>query len=315
MQTVLVPEVQTVLVPEVWSTRDLAAWTKAGVEQQGMHEHQWYRHAEESRTWLFKPARQERRRGIGEDVVEKIASELARSFGIPAARVAFAANGPTRGVLIEDVRPTGWVLQHGKVLMSGANEAYDPENQENRGHSAVAIKAALRDYSTPPAFDLPRDFVAFDVFAGYLVFDALIAHGDRHDRNWAVLEPPPGSDAANALCASFDHAASLGFQLSKEDAAQHLRDGSVGRWACRGRARRFEHFRGTPWQSLVALAGDASRLCRDEVRTYWRGRVLSVDRDSVREIVSLAPDVADVALEFVIELVMVNRERLLNELD
>lgn len=280
-----------------------------------MHAHEWYRHAEESRTWLFKPARPERRRYVGEDVVEKMASELARLFGIPAARVELAAIDDTRGVLVEDVRPHNWVLHHGKVLMSGASEDYDPENRENRGHSLGAIRAALQGFTRPPAADLPDDFAAFDVFAGYLVFDALIAHGDRHDRNWAVLVPPPGNDSPNTLCASFDHAASLGFQLSEERVAQHLRDGSVAHWASQGKAGRFEHVRGKPWQSLVTLAGNAARLCRDEVRTYWRNRVVSVDRDSVSEAVGHASGMADYAPNFVVELVMANRERLLHELN
>lgn len=305
---------QTVHVPTDWLTLDVAAWTRAGVEPQGLHAHEWYRHTTEERTWLFKPARQERRRAIAEDVVEKLASELARQFGVPAARVELAADGDMRGVLVEDVRPPNWVLQHGRVLMSEAVEAYNSEDQENRGHSVVAIQTALQRFEHPPAVDLPHDFVAFDVFAGYLACDALIAHVDRHDRNWAVLVPPPGSDARDSLCASFDHAASLGFTLSEESMAQHLREGSVARWASQGKARRFEHVRGTPWQSLVALAGDASRLCRDEVRAYWRNRVMSVERDLVEDIVSPALGVADVALEFLVELVMVNRERLLNEL-
>ena len=59
--------------------------------------------------------------------------------------------------------------------MSEAVDAYDPEDQENRGHSPNAIQAALQRFRSPPTFDLPPDFAAFDVFAGYLVFDALIA--------------------------------------------------------------------------------------------------------------------------------------------
>ena len=305
---------QTVLVPEGWLTLDAEAWTLAGVEQQGLHAHEWYRNEAEARTWLFKPARPERHRAIGEEIVEKLASELARLIGVPAARVKLAAKGAVRGVLVEDARPPGWVLQHGRVLMSEAVDAYDPEDQENRGHSPNAIQAALQRFRSPPTFDLPPDFAAFDVFAGYLVFDALIAHVDRHDRNWAVLVPPPGSGSPDALCASFDHAASLGFTLSEERFAAHLHDSSLARWASQGKARRFEHVRGTSWQSLVALAGAASRLCRDEVRTYWLDRVLSVDRHSVLD-VSSAPGMADVALEFVVELVMVNRGRLLDELN
>jgi hypothetical protein len=301
-------------VPESWLTLDAYTWTLAGVEQQGLHAHEWYRNDSEPRTWLFKPARPERHRAIGEDIVEKLASEFARLLGVPAARVELATKGAVRGVLVEDARPPDWVLQHGRVLMSEAIEGYNPEDHENRGHRPAAIQAALHRFGSPPAAGLPSDFDAYDVFAGYLIFDALIAHVDRHDRNWAVLVPPPGSASCEALCASFDHAASLGFTLSEEDFAQHLRDASVARWASQGKARRFEHARGTSWQSLVVLAGAASRLCRDDVRSYWLDRVLSVDRDSVMNSVSPAPGIADVTLEFVIELVMVNRERLLDEL-
>ncbi len=301
-------------VPDDWFTVDASAWTLAGVEQQGLHAHEWYRYESEPRTWLFKPARPERHRAIGEDIVEKVASELARLLGVPAARVELAEKGAVRGVLVEDARPPGWELQHGRVLMSEAVEAYDPDDHEHRGHSPLAIQSALGRFGAPPSGDLPPDLAAYDVFAGYLVFDALIAHVDRHDRNWAVLVPPPGNESPDALCASFDHAASLGFTLSEAECAEHLRATSVARWASQGKARRFEHAHGTSWQSLVALAGAASRLCRDDVRAYWRDRVLSVDRDSVISIVSAAPGLADITLEFVVELVMANRRRLLDEL-
>jgi len=301
-------------VPDDWFTVDASAWTLAGVEQQGLHAHEWYRYESERRTWLFKPARPERHRAIGEDIVEKVASELARLLGVPAARVELAEKGAVRGVLVEDARPPGWELQHGRVLMSEAVEVYDPDDHEHRGHSPLAIQSALGRFGAPPSGDLPPDLAAYDVFAGYLVFDALIAHVDRHDRNWAVLVPPPGNESPDALCASFDHAASLGFTLSEAECAEHLRATSVARWASQGKARRFEHAHGTSWQSLVALAGAASRLCRDDVRAYWRDRVLSVDRDSVINIVSAAPGLADITLEFVVELVMANRRRLLDEL-
>ena len=74
-------------VPDQWPRVDASAWTLAGIEQQGLHAHEWYRQESEPRTWLFKPARAERHRAIGEDIVEKAASELARLVGVPAARV------------------------------------------------------------------------------------------------------------------------------------------------------------------------------------------------------------------------------------
>lgn len=299
---------------ELWPTVDASEWTLAGVEQQGLHEHEWYRGPCEGRLWLLKPARPERRRAIGEDVAEKLASEFAGLVGVPAARVQLAERGGAQGALVEDARPRNWELQHGRVLMGEVVDDYDPSDREYRGHSPNDIHAALRRFAAPPASKLPPQFTAFDAFAGYLTFDALIGHVDRHDRNWAVLVPPPGDDSPNALCASFDHAASLGFTLAEADCAEHLRAGSVARWAGQGKARRFEHVRGTPWRSLVELAGAAMQLCGDPTRRHWREVVLSVDRDSVVDVVSAAPVLADVTRDFIVELVMANRGRLLDEL-
>jgi hypothetical protein len=301
-------------VSNEWPTVDASAWTLAGVEQQGLHAHEWYRHDSERRTWLFKPARQERHRAFGEDIVEKLASELARLLGVPAARVELATRGEVRGVLVEDARPPDWELQHGRVLMSEAVEDYNPDDREHGGHGPQAIQVALRRFASPPSSGLPPGFGAFDAFAGYLVFDALIAHVDRHDRNWAVLVPPPGSESSEALCRSFDHAASLGFTLSPADCAEHLRAASVARWASQGKASRFEHVRGTPWQSLVTLAGTATRLCTDDVRTYWQDRARSVSDRSVADIVGAAPALPGTTRRFLVELVLANRRRLLDEL-
>ena len=61
-------------------------------------------------------------------------------------------------MLVEDARPPGWVLQHGKVLMSEAVEAYNPDGREHRGHGPVAIQAALQRFipRPPGAIYLPN---------------------------------------------------------------------------------------------------------------------------------------------------------------
>lgn len=251
---------------------------------------------------------------MGEDVAEKLGSEFARLIGVPAAPVQLAIRGGVRGALVEDVRLPDWELQAGQALMPEVVSDYDPDDPEQRGHNVGAIRAALERFTAPPGSQLPDDFRAFDAFAGYLVLDALIAHGDRHDRNWAVLVPPPGVSQREALCASFDHAASLGFTLSDPARAEYLRKGSVSEWAARGRASRFEHRRGSRWQTLVELAGSAVALCPAVTRTYWRERILSVDSDSVVGVVDAARDLSDVTRRFTIDLIMVNRRRLLDVL-
>jgi hypothetical protein len=293
---------------------DVTDWDLAGVETQGLHQHDWLKHESRERTWLFKPVRPERDRSLGENVAERLACEFAGLLGVPVARVELAMRAGRQGCIVEDARWPGGALQHGQVLMTEVDERYDPGDTTNRGHTVLAIQRALVRFAAPPQSSVPSVFRAFDVFAGYLVFDTLVAHVDRHDRNWAVLVRPPETAGDDALCASFDHAASLGFTLSEEEQQMHLRDGTIDRWARGGKARRFEHQPGRRWQTLVELAGAAVSSCPASTREHWLTRVLSVDRDSVEAIVAAAPELSDITRRFIVELVLVNQGRLLDAL-
>jgi len=297
-----------------WPVVSLDDWSVAGLEIQGQHPHDWLKHSSRKRTWLFKPARPERDRSLSEDVVEKLASELAQLVGVPAAPVELAVRDGVRGALVEDVRLPNWELQAGQALMPEVVPGYDPDDPEGRGHNVRAIQQALTRFSVPPGSAMPTAFGAFNAFAGYLVFDALIAHGDRHDRNWAVLVPPPETTETEALCPTFDHAASLGFTLTDEARAQHMHDGTVAMWASRGYARRFEHRSGTRWQTLVDVADSATTLCGPTTRDYWRERITAVNSDSVVNLVGSASEMSEITRRFIVELIMVNRGRLLDVL-
>lgn len=251
------------VVHDPWPVVTVDDWSVAGLETQGQHPHDWLKHPSQKRTWLFKPARPERDRSLGEDVVEKLASELARLIGIPAAPVELAVRDGVRGALVEDVRLSNWELQAGQALIPEVVPDYDPDDPGRRGHNIETIRQALTRFAIPPDSLLPAAFRAFDTFVGYLVFDALIAHGDRHDRNWAVLVPPLETDHLEALCPSFDHAASLGFTLTDELRAQHLRDGTVPRW---GKPRKGVQVRASRWLSL-ADTRRPGRVCDFKLRT------------------------------------------------
>jgi hypothetical protein len=301
-------------VLDSWPVVPVDDWSVAGLETQGQHPHDWLKHPSQKRTWLFKPARPERDRSLGEDVAEKLASELARLAGIPAAKVELAVRDGVRGALVEDARLPNWELQAGQALILEVVPDYDPDDPGQRGHNIETIQQALTRFAIPLGSSLPATFHAFDAFAGYLVFDALIAHGDRHDRNWAVLVPPPETDHPETLCPSFDHAASLGFTLTDRDRANHLRDGTVPRWASRGKAYRFEHRVGSRWQTLVDLAASAISVCGPTTRGFWHERIMSVDSDSVVSLVAAAPEMSEIVRRFTVELIMVNRGRLLDVL-
>lgn len=110
-----------------------------------------------------------------------------------------------RGALVKDVRLP-------QALMPEVVLNCDRDDPGQRGHNVEAIQQALARFAAPADQALyPRS-----ALSTYLAFDALIAHGDRHDRNWAVHVPPLETKYVEALCPSFDHAASLGFTLTDQ---------------------------------------------------------------------------------------------------
>lgn len=193
-----------------WGVTDASEWELAGEEPEGLRQHRWLRHPDQERTWLFKQREVFENRPFHEDLTEKLASEIARAIGVPVARVELAQRHGKRGCLVEDVRWSGGGLQPGAVLLSAVVERYDVDDKGHRGHSVANIHRGLVPFGPPPVASVPTSFAAFDVFVGYLILDALIANTDRHEQNWAVLTRPPGQAGPDALCASYDHASSLG---------------------------------------------------------------------------------------------------------
>jgi hypothetical protein len=297
-----------------WSVVDASSWTLAGEEPQGLQPHPWLSHESRERTWLFKHAGEESDRPLGEGFTEKLASEFARAFGIPAARVDLAVRDGLKGCLVEDLRWSKGALESGQTLLAEIVDDYNPGDREHRGYNVANIQRALERFTAPPASPTPAGFEAFDVFAGYLIFDALIANGDRHDRNWAVLIRPPGTPGRDALCGSYDHASSFGFNLSDEERQRRISEDTVESWARKGSARQFEHRRGERRQSLVELACSAVELCPAWVRQHWLDAVLSVQSDVLKSLLDAAPGLSETTRLFTREAVMINRKRLLDAL-
>lgn len=296
----------------VYPVFDITSWELAGIETAGASEHQWFRGPTDE-LWLFKPVVDHIDWQQGEDWAEKIACELGMKLNLPVAKVQLARKEDSRGCISLRLKESKWEMQPGAVLLKGRDPSYESQARGRPGHSLAAIQAALEHHTAPPTANVPHEFRAFDVFAGYLVFDALIGNRDRHDENWSVLRPPPGSTAGDALCGSYDHASSLGFNLRDEYRKQKLSERSVEAWATNGTAWRFEHERGTRPATLVSLADSALGRCAPNVRAHWMGAVESVTSTVIDDIVSAVPALSDATATFVRQLVGINRERLLRE--
>jgi len=209
---------------------------------------------------------------------------------------------------VKDLRPSGWNDLPGQVLLQDSS---DDRATKNPGHSVINIQRVLEGLGPPPVFE-PSTFRAFDVFTGYLTLDALIANSDRHDRNWAVLRPQPGEPGPDLLCGSYDHASSLAFNLSDDQRARRLREGTVRSWAERGRARQFERLPGQSIPTLVELAHSALRRCSSEARDRWQEAVRSFDATVAERTLTAMPGLSVATATFSHEVLMINRKRLLD---
>ena len=286
---------------------DVSSWGVASTEGSGGDEKLWLTDLDQ-RRWLFKPRTEHVGWSQGEDWAERVVAHLAELMRIPAAQVELAVRDGRRGSISLSLRPQGWELQHGALLLQAADPSYTPRTKERFGHDLESIRRALTEVQ---ALASRAPMTAFDAFAGYLVLDALVANQDRHEENWAVLRPLPEQGAA-VLAGSYDHGSSLGFNLQDERRVQLLDEDAVGGFADRARAQRFD--RATDGRlTLVQLAHRALTLCRPSAAGAWMEALRTVDEDQLEDVVAGVPDLSGTARRFTSALLAHNRRRLLDE--
>lgn len=268
-----------------WTRHDVSSWPVAHFEALGHHGGTWLLEQGPDRTWLHKATAIPESTGVeqGEDWSEVVSTAIGVELGIPCAETRLCVRDGRRGSLSRNVAESGQDLVVGTLWMedvapeteggSGRPPGPEPEPMKREGHSLDRISRALESVAAPPTFAGPRATPAFDVFAGYLLLDALIANQDRHSENWAVLVPST-KGGVTLLAPSFDHASSLGFNLSDVQRANVIARG-IGTWAKRGRATRFEHTSRPP--TLVEHAARAISMCTQTGRDWWTMKLASAD--------------------------------------
>ncbi|HET9177409.1 MAG TPA: HipA domain-containing protein, partial [Terriglobia bacterium] len=175
-------------------------------EALGSKEKFWYQENDKGSEWLFKYPQE----NTGQHWAEKIAAEVAASLGILHARVELAAFGDSHGSATESFTRRGRSLFHGNQILAGRVLGYDPDKAFRQSdHTLTNIFAAI-DSAFVTQWSARK---AKMLFAGYLVFDALIGNTDRHHENWGVLIKQVGNQWAGILAPTFDHASSLGREL------------------------------------------------------------------------------------------------------
>jgi hypothetical protein len=290
---------------------DVSSWEIIAEETTGAEAKFWLEQPGTEVRWLLKSVTIKADHRHGEDWAEKIASHLGRLLGIPCARVELATWHDEEGCISASLRPRTHQMQPGQVLLEKVKApgyVHHSKGKLHPGHSLENIRSALNGVLSPPDCVLPFDATAFDVFAGYVLFDAWIANQDRHDNNWSVLIPGTAAAGAMRLSGSYDHASSLAFneQDARRERLLDLPDG-VDRWCARGRANRLE---GRP--GLVAAAATALQLASPDARAYWPDRLRQVSDEDVRRVLARVPRLSDPARRFAYRLLEVNRRVVLD---
>jgi hypothetical protein len=291
---------------------DVSGWDIVADETSGVEEKYWLQEPATDVRWLFKAVTIKDGQIYGEDWAEKAVAELAGLVGVPCARVELAERHGRSGCISANLRPVSYELQHGQVLLEECRAPgyVHGTGRNHPGHTLENIRASLTRALPPPGCKLPFDATACDVFAGYILLDAWVANQDRHDNNWAVLRPVLRSDEPLRLCGSYDHASSLGFNLTDEARVKRITERSVEAWCRRGTAWRFDYDRGT---TLVQLAAMALQLASREAQRYWSEQLRNVSDNDVRNILARVPRMSDPARTFAESVLSINRRRVLDD--
>ncbi len=264
--------------------------------------------------WLFKPATLQANgiRQVG-DWTEVACSRIAGALEIPSATSALAVRNATEGVIVQNVRPVGYDMHTGRVAMLHEIDVHTRDSKRDHtasvGHSLDNVLRVLSDYGPPPGWSSWEGTTATDVLVGYLILDALVGNGDRHEQNWAVLWAKSStSGLTDRLSAGYDVGASLGFQLSDRQRSDRLRDTvAMQSFAQKGLARRFD---GDQRTTLVDLALRASRSCSAPGKRRLAELVESVGRGRFLDVVEGLDGVSEVTRRFACEILKINGGRI-----
>lgn len=256
----------------------------------------WCLVPEREGEWLFKYPRENK----GEHWAEKIAGEVARHLKIPHGRVELAVYNCIRGTVSDSFvnESQNQELVLGNQALYVTVPGYDRKKRRfhQSDHTLENIWLAL-ERGTDDAKESKRQF------AGYAVLDAVIGNTDRHHENWGILRTPTGGGWTRTLAPSFDHASSLGRELSDEQRMRRLTEKNIDGYIGRGRG-------GIHWSSSDERAPSPLELVRLAARVepdLFRpaiSRLEKLDDDSLREFVNRVPDdwMSSAAREFSVAL-------------
>jgi hypothetical protein len=223
----------------------------------------WLHSSTYNNIWLFK-----RNHKIPRDYwAEKISAEVAELLEIEHATTELAVFDGKKGTISRsfvhtshEITDIEFPLTHANELLKGLIPEYDTERRFGQvQHTLSNIWLTLeRNIANQRAIEATKR-----QFARYLILDALIANVDRHHTNWGLQATSSKEDGASPyfLAPSFDHASSLGRDLTDEDRERMISNGQVCTYVNRGRGKVY-------WQANERRAPSPLDLVKRSVSIY-----------------------------------------------
>lgn len=277
-------------------------------EPMGTKDKFWYQEPEKDESlWLFKFPRE----NTGEHWAEKIAAEAAGLLEIPHARVELAELEPGQtgsavepGTVSESFLANDAELIHGNEILASALEEYDPELRFGQGQHTFRN---IVEGTDPFFFTESHRRQAAERHCGHVVLDAVIGNTDRHHENWGVISSFRGEGYVFEVAPTFDHASSLGRELTDNRREQILAEQGVGKYSERGHG-------GIYWSETDRRGPSPLQLARLVCREYPNlflsalRRVGSIELGTVVEVVRRVPQgwMSEASREFAIALMEYN---------
>lgn len=280
-------------------------------EELGTKPKRWIKYSRGERLWLVKNVRIDANDGTiaGEDWAEWLAMVLARLLSVPCAVVEPVLYKGKRAIASQQVfEPGAGDLAHGNELLSNSDSMYDSKLRKSHpGYTVQAVSDVLSELAPPIDWPELAGFSGFDVWAGFVVLDALMQGTDRHHENWAVV-----SSGHNLyLAPSYDHGNAFGFQLRDDERNRRLQsEEAFNLWINRGKSKPFS---GSP--SPLEVAFQALKLASSKSRQYWFKNVTNLRISDFESSLESIPEaiMSEVAHKFAYKILVKNRGRFIDE--
>ena len=311
-------------------------------EGRGTRPKAWVRIPPEGDPWLLKIPRP----NTGEHWAEKIAAEIGSLIGVECAQVELARCSEQAAfdrLLREGQEPPPRQAQssllaticrsflpdasattaechffHGWEVLQHVIDGYDTALRfGQRDHNVKNISTALAQWmgvgTTNP---MPGWDQAMEDMASYALLDGIIGNTDRHHENWMIAWVHDCGDMHIEIMPSFDHASSLGRELTDDKRRQILESDGVSRYVRRGRGGVYVDSRRPRAPSPLGLSRLVCRWRPDVARNIL-DRIHDLSELDVRDAVQRVPSefMSDTAKEFACQVVLTSTRELLETVE